>query len=116
MNILDEAHALARHLKETEEYQTYIRLKEVAYADSTNETLLNEYKRMQFRLQTISAGGGQPDSEDMEKFSRIASLLQLNEDARNYLLAELRFQRILADVYKILGEVAGIDLDALAGK
>ena len=65
MNILDEAHALARHLKETEEYQTYIRLKEVAYADSTNETLLNEYKRMQFRLQTISAGGGQPDSEDM---------------------------------------------------
>ena len=58
MNILDEAHALARHLKETEEYQTYIRLKEVAYADSTNETLLNEYKRMQFRLQTISQAEG----------------------------------------------------------
>ncbi|MDO4387213.1 MAG: YlbF family regulator [Clostridia bacterium] len=114
MNILDETYALARHLKETEEYQEYIRLKEVAYEDATNQTLLNEYKRLQFRLQSLTASGEQPSNEDIEKLTRIASLLQLNEDARNYLLAELRFQRILADVYKILGEVAGIDLDALA--
>ena len=44
---------------------------------------------------------------------RIASLLQFNQDASQYLLAEFRFQKMLADIYKILGDVAGIDIDAL---
>ncbi len=113
MNVYDEAHALARHLKETEEYREFIRLKQAAYEDSTNKTLLDEYKRLQFRMQAAAAGGSRPSDEDMQKFTRIASLLQLNDDARDYLLAEIRFQKLLADIYKILGEVAGIDLDAL---
>lgn len=113
MNVYDEAHALARHLKETEEYREFTRLKEAAYDDATNKTLLNEYKRLQFRMQATAASGGRPSDEDMQKLTRIASLLQLNTDARDYLLAEMRFQKLLADIYKILGEVAGIDLDAL---
>lgn len=114
MNIYDEAHALARHIKETEEYREYTRLKEAAYEDATNKALLDEYKRLQFRMQFTAVGGGQPADEDMQRFASIASLLQLNEDARDYMLAEVRFQKLVADVYKILGEVGGIDLDALA--
>ena len=114
MNVYDQAHALARGLKETEEYREYIRLKTLAYDDSTNKTLLDEYKRMQFKLQARAASGEKVSDEDMQKITRIASLLQLNEDARDYLMAEFRFQKMLADIYKILGDVAGIDIDALA--
>ena len=32
------------------------------------------------------------------------------------MLAEFRFQRMLSEIFQILGETAGIDLDALAGK
>ena len=113
MNVYDQAHALARSLKETEEYREFKRLKELAYEDSTIKALLVEYKRMQFRLQARAASGEKPDDEDMQKFTRIASLLQLNNDARDYLLAEFRFQKMLADIYKILGDVAGIDIDSL---
>ena len=49
----------------------------------------------------------------MQKLMRITSLLQLNQDASAYLLAEFRFQKLIADIYKILGDVAGIDIDAL---
>lgn len=114
MNVYDQAHALARGLKETEEYREYIRLKTLAYDDSTNKTLLDEYKRMQFKMQARAASGEKVSDEDMQKITRIASLLQLNEDARDYLMAEFRFQKMLADIYKILGDVAGIDIDALA--
>ncbi len=113
MNVYDEAHALARHLKETEEYREYMRLKEAAYDDATNKTLLNEYKRLQFHMQATAASGSHPSDEDMQKYTRIASLLQLNSDVRDYLLAEMRFQKMLADIYKILGELVGIDLDVL---
>lgn len=113
MNVYDQAHVLARGLKETDEYREYVRLKNLAYEDSTNKALLDEYKRLQFRMQAKAASGDRMSEEDFQKLQRIASLLQLNEDARDYMLAEFRFQKMIADIYKILGDVAGIDIDAL---
>ncbi|MEF9894871.1 MAG: YlbF family regulator [Clostridia bacterium] len=115
MNIYDQAHALARSMKETPEYQAYTQLREVAYRDETNKALLDEYKRLQYRMQTMLASGRASDVDqgDMTRMQQIGSLLQFNSDASQFLMAELRFQKMLADVYKILGEVAGIDLDLL---
>ena len=50
MNIYDQAHALARALKETDEYREYQRLKEVAMENETQKALIEEYKRLQFQL------------------------------------------------------------------
>ena len=113
MNIYDEAHRLAGLLKETDEYKSYTALKQTAYDDSTNKALLDELKRLQFKLQAKAASGEKPPEEDMQKLMRISSLLQLNQDASAYIMAEFRFQKLLADIYKILGDVAGIDIDAL---
>ncbi len=113
MNVYDQAHALARALRESEEYQEFDRLRKAAYEDGTNKALLDEYKRLQFRLQANMASGNPMNEDDMNRMRRIASLLQFNSDASAYLMAEIRFQRILADIYKILGDVAGIDLDML---
>ena len=57
MNPYDQAHALARALKESEEYREYMRLKETAYDDGTNKALLDEYKKLQFRMQAKLAAG-----------------------------------------------------------
>ena len=113
MNPYDQAHALARAMKESEEYREYRRLKETAYADSTNKALLDEYKRLQFRMQAKAASGESLPEEDMTRLTQIGTLLQFNPDVSAYLLAELRFQRMLADIFKILADVADIDLDSL---
>ncbi len=114
MNPYDQAHALARALKDSEEYREYARLKEVAYDDGTNKALLDEYKRLQFRMQAKLASGETMPEEDFQRLQQIGALLQFNPDVSAYLLAEFRFQRMLSDIFKILGEVAGIDLDMLA--
>ncbi|MBR2572278.1 MAG: YlbF family regulator [Clostridia bacterium] len=113
MNVYDQAHALARSMQESEEYREYARLKELAYADTTNKALLDEYKRLQFRMQAHLAAGQNMEEEELRRMQQIAGLLQFNQDASAFLLAEFRFQKMLADVYKILADVAGIDLDAL---
>ncbi len=113
MNVYDLARQLASELRRTDEYANYARLKKEAYEDGTNKALLDEYKRMQFKMQARAASGEQMPREDMEKLQRIASLLQLNEDAREYMLAEFRFQRVVSEIYKIIGEAAGIDIDSL---
>ena len=113
VNVIDTANILASQLRQTDEYRQYIALRQTAYEDSTNKTLLDEFKRLQFRLQAQTASGQQPAGDDMQKLMRISSLLQLNSDAQAYMLAELRFQRLIAYIYKIIGDAAGIDIEAL---
>ena len=114
MNPYDQAHALARALKESEEYREYERLKQVAYDDGTNKALLDEYKKLQFRLQVKMAAGETMPEEDFQRLQQIGALLQFNPDVSAYLMAEFRFQRMLSDIFKILADVAGVDLDMLA--
>ena len=114
MNPYDQAHALARALKESEEYREYTRLKEIAYDDGTNKALLDEYKRLQFRMQAKLAAGESMPEEDFQRLQQIGALLQFNPDVSAYLMAEFRFQRMLSDIFKILADVAGVDLDMLA--
>lgn len=114
MNPYDQAHALARALKESEEYREYTRLKENAYDDGTNKALLDEYKKLQFRMQAKLAAGENMPEEDFQRLQQIGALLQFNPDVSAYLMAEFRFQRMLSDIFKILADVAGVDLDMLA--
>ena len=114
MNPYDQAHALARALKESEEYREYMRLKETAYDDATNKALLDEYKKLQFRLQARMAAGETLPEDDYQRLQQIGTLLQFNPDVSAYLMAEFRFQRMLSDIFKILADVAGVDLDMLA--
>lgn len=113
MNPYDQAHALAKSLKESEEYREYTRLRELAYESDTNRALLDEYKRLQFRMQAKLAAGETMPEEDFQRLQQIGTLLQFNQDVSAYLLAEFRFQRMLSDIFKILADVAGVDLDML---
>ena len=111
VNVYDTANQLAAQLKNCPEYTEYRRLKEIAMENETQAALIKEYKRLQFQLQVSMAGGGQPDPEEMERFQKLAGVLQLSSDASNFILAELRLQKMLADIYKILGEAVDLDMD-----
>ena len=50
----------------------------------------------------------------MQRLTQIGTLLQLNQDAGAYLLAEFRYQKLLADVFRILSDASGISPDMFA--
>lgn len=113
MNPYDQAHALARSLKESEEYREMMRLREAAYESDTNRALLDEYKRLQFRMQAKLASGETMPEEDYQRLQQIGTLLQFNQDVSAFLLAEFRFQQMLSDIFKILADASGVDLGML---
>ena len=114
MNVYDQANFLARALKESEEFREFQRLKKIAYEDATNAALLDEYKKLQFRMQAKMASGETLPEDDMQRLTQIGTLLQLNQDAGAYLLAEFRYQKLLADVFRILFDASGISPDMFA--
>ena len=114
MNVYDQANFLARALKESEEFCEFQRLKKIAYEDATNAALLDEYKKLQFRMQAKMASGESLPEDDMQRLTQIGTLLQLNQDAGAYLLAEFRYQKLLEDVFRILSDASGISPDMFA--
>ena len=113
MNVYDSAHQTAKLIKSSDEYGDYEKARTAAYANDTNKTLIDEYKKLQMAAQLAFAAGKQPDQDDMERLKKISAVLQFSPEAGAYLLAELRLQKMLADIYKILGEAAGMDLSGL---
>ncbi|MBQ8313381.1 MAG: YlbF family regulator [Clostridia bacterium] len=104
------AHRLANELRQSEEYMTYHRLKDEVMADETQAALIREYKKLQIQLQMATMSGQQPDSEDMQRFSGISALLFGKPEISQYLLAEMRLQQTMADIFKIITDAAGLDM------
>ena len=84
MNIYDTAHRLAAEIKNSDECVRLRELRERAYADSTNRVLLDEYKRLQMRLQMSMAGAaGEMPGEEMKRFMnmmRLSDMLKMAGD------------------------------------
>ena len=106
----DSAHRLASDIRQSEEYQTYHRLKDDVMADETVAALIREYKKLQLSLHMAAMSGQQPDSDDMQRFSGISALLFGKPEVSQYLLAEMRLQQAMADIFKILTDAADLDV------
>ena len=90
------AHRLAQDIRQSEEYQTYHGLKDEVMGDETTAALIKEYKKLQVKLQMGAVAGHQPESEDMQRFQGITSLLFTNPEVSRFMLAEMRLQQMLA--------------------
>lgn len=106
----DSAHRLAADIRQSEEYQTYHRLKDDVMADETVAALIREYKKLQLSLQMAAMSGQQPEADDMQRFSGISALLFGKPEVSQYLLAEMRLQQAMADIFKILTDAADLDV------
>ena len=104
------AHRLAQDIRQSEEYQTYHGLKDEVMADETTAALIKEYKKLQVKLQMGAVSGQQPDADDMNRFQGITALLFGNPTVSRYMLAEMRLQQDLADIFKIVTDAANIDM------
>ena len=107
----DAAHALARAIRESEEYQLYHSLKEKVMENETNAALIREYRKLQLRLQMAAAAGQTPDAEDMQRFTQLSSLLYADPRTSGYLLAQIRLQKTVSDILQLITEAAEMNLE-----
>ena len=101
---------LAQDIRDSEEYKTYHELKESVLSDETTAALIREYRKLQMSIQMAAVSGINADAEDMQRFSGISTLLFSKQEVSSFLLAEMRLQQALADIFKIVTEAADVDM------
>lgn len=109
MNVHDEAHNLARAIKESAEYKQYAELKEAASQNEELSAMLNDFQAKQFEIQAKQMIGEELGSDMMEQIQSLYQILMRDPLAAQYVQAEMRFSLLVNDVYTILGEVIKFD-------
>ena len=102
---------LAQDIRDSVEYKTYHELKESVMADETTAALIREYRKLQMSIQMAAVSGINADAEDMQRFSGISTLLFSKQEVSSFLLAEMRLQQAMADIFRIVTEAAGLEMN-----
>ena len=104
MNVYDTANELAKEIKKSEEYVNYKMAKETIKMNNGLHTRIQEFEKVRYEAQIIAMQTGKNDEEKFKKMQEMyAELIEL-DDAKRYFEAETKFNILVADVNKIIGE------------
>ncbi|MBC7342792.1 MAG: YlbF family regulator [Clostridia bacterium] len=104
MTAYDKAHELAEALAKSEEYRAYVEAKQKLEQDRANSAMLDEFRKHQLELQIAEITGQEIDEEKAQQLDHLYQILSLNPTINEFLSAEYRLARLLADIQKIIGE------------
>ena len=75
---------LAQDIRESEEYKTYHELKDSVMDDETTAALIREYRKLQMVLQMSAISGQNADTEAMQRFSGLSTLLFSKKEVSDF--------------------------------
>ena len=104
MNVYDEVNNLARALKECREFTEYKEAKEKVKSVEGLKNKIDEFEKIRYEEQILALQGEKQSEEKMKKLQELYNILVKNPEVKDYFDKEVRFNVMMADVNKIIGE------------
>ncbi len=104
MNVYDTANRLAYEIKNSEEYINYKKVKEEIKGNVELKEKLEKFEKERYEVQIEAISKGSQDTEKAADMQKLYAELISNDMMKKYFDAELKFNVMLADVNKIIGE------------
>ena len=104
MNVYDTVNRLASEIKESEEYVNYKTAKQALNLNQDLKNKIKEFEEARYEAQITAMQTGKNDEEKIKKMQNLYVDLIQNVEAKNFFEAETKFNILLADVNKIIGD------------
>jgi len=104
MNVYDEMNNLCKAIKEAHEFKVMKESKLKLKADKTAEDMVKDFLKKKQELEIMQYQGKKPEKEEMDKVQKLYEVLQLNPVAAEYIQNYIRFQMMIGDISKTLGD------------
>lgn len=104
MNIYDTANKLASEIKQSEEYMNYKLAKQALNLNPDLKSKMEEFDKIRYETQLIVMQTGKNDEEKYKIMQNLYTELVQIDEAKRYFEAETKFNIVIADVNKIIGE------------
>ena len=104
MNIYDTANKLASEIRTSEEYVNYKMAREVINLRPDLKEEIGKFEQLRYEVQINQMQTGKIEDDKMKQIQEMyATLIEIDE-IKKYFDAELKFNVLLADVNKIIGD------------
>lgn len=104
MNVYDTANQLAEEIKQSEEYVNYKMAKQALNLNTSLKEKIAEFEQARYEVQLEMMQTGKNDEEKYKKVQELYAKLIEDEEARRFFDTETKFNIVIADVNKIIGE------------
>lgn len=104
MNVYDTANRLAQELKQSEEYINFKMAKETLNLKPELKKKIEEFENARYEAQLVVMKTGKNDEEKTKKMQQLYIKLFEDPDAARFFDTETKFNIVLADVNKIIGD------------
>ena len=104
MNIYDTANKLAEEIKQSEEFITYQMAKQAINLNFELKSKIEEFEKARYEAQIIAIQTGKDDENKMRHVQELYGELIQNQEASKYFDAEMKFNIMIADINKLIGE------------
>lgn len=111
MNIYDKTHGLVGAIKESPEYIDFMANKKILDKDENAKKMVKEFIAKQMELEYEMMGNKPEDKAKAEQIHKLYQLITANSTASQFMHSYMKFQRLVADIYKILGDSVAEGMD-----
>ncbi len=104
MQVYDTANRLAQEIKQSEEYVNYKMAKQALNLNSTLKEKMLQFEQKRYETQIMAMQTGKQDEEKMKEMQDLYAELVEIDEAKKFFEAETKFNIMIADINKIIGE------------
>ncbi len=104
MNVYDTVNKLAQEIKSSEEYNNFKKYKELVKSNTEIESKLKKFEELRYETQIAAMQGIKPEESKEKELQNVYTELLTQENVKEYFDAEFKFNVLIADVNKIIGE------------
>lgn len=104
MKVYDLANELAQEIKQSEEYKTYKIAKDTVNSNIELKNKIQNFENARYEAQIVAIQTGRDDEQKMKYVQELYGELIQNKEASKYFDAEIKFNVLIANVNKIIGE------------
>ena len=104
MNVYDKCQALCASLKASREYVEFKEIKELVMAEPGLKDKIDEFEKIRYEEQLLALQGEEQNAEKMQKLQDLYNILVNDPKVKEYFDKEVRFNLMIADVNKMIGE------------
>ena len=104
MNVYDKCQTMTSAIKSSREYVEFKEIKEVVMAEPGLKEKIDEFEKIRYEEQLLALQGEEQNIAKMQKLQDLYNILLDDPKVKEYFDKEVRFNLMIADVNKMIGE------------
>ncbi|MGE5397416.1 MAG: YlbF family regulator [Chitinophagales bacterium] len=111
MKVYDKAHETARALKECQQYQGYLEIRNRLKENDKAWEMFKNFRAKQTEVQRMILSGEEPPAQRLEEIEKLAGIVLSSEQVGDFLRAEMELIKVVEDIQRIIIQAIDLELE-----